>query len=114
MSDNSILLHSSAAHTSAASYANEESILTLQATYCCEKLSLDENKVNVNGGAIAMGHPLGATGPNAIPSVTLHDLLAFATGANASITIARQFMLRFVPSCWGKVLGIEQGPESFS
>jgi acetyl-CoA C-acetyltransferase len=29
----------------------------------CEKaLSLDRNKVNVNGGAIAIGHPLGATG----------------------------------------------------
>jgi acetyl-CoA acyltransferase len=25
-------------------------------------LSLDESKVNVNGGAIALGHPLGATG----------------------------------------------------
>jgi acetyl-CoA acetyltransferase family protein len=29
----------------------------------CEKeLQLDRNKVNVNGGAIALGHPLGATG----------------------------------------------------
>ena len=29
----------------------------------CEKeLELDRNKVNVNGGAIALGHPLGATG----------------------------------------------------
>lgn len=29
----------------------------------CEKeLNLDRNKVNVNGGAIAIGHPLGATG----------------------------------------------------
>jgi acetyl-CoA C-acetyltransferase len=27
-----------------------------------EKLGLDHSKVNVNGGAIAMGHPLGATG----------------------------------------------------
>lgn len=60
----------------ATSHVAEESILPLQATYCCEKLSLDENKVNVNGGAIAMGHPLGATGANAIPSVALHDLLA--------------------------------------
>jgi acetyl-CoA C-acetyltransferase len=25
-------------------------------------LGLDRNKVNVNGGAIALGHPLGATG----------------------------------------------------
>lgn len=30
--------------------------------YCLEKLKLDPSKVNVNGGAIALGHPLGATG----------------------------------------------------
>jgi acetyl-CoA acyltransferase len=33
-----------------------------QASYCVEKLGLDKSKVNVNGGAIALGHPLGATG----------------------------------------------------
>jgi acetyl-CoA acyltransferase len=34
-----------------------------QALYCCEDvLKLDMNKVNVNGGAIALGHPLGCTG----------------------------------------------------
>ena len=27
-----------------------------------EDLNIDESKINVNGGAIAMGHPLGATG----------------------------------------------------
>jgi acetyl-CoA C-acetyltransferase len=27
-----------------------------------QALELDPDKVNVNGGAIAMGHPLGATG----------------------------------------------------
>ncbi|KZO97645.1 hypothetical protein CALVIDRAFT_536223 [Calocera viscosa TUFC12733] len=30
--------------------------------YCVQKLELDVEKVNVNGGAIALGHPLGATG----------------------------------------------------
>lgn len=30
--------------------------------YCVETLGLDLEKVNVNGGAIALGHPLGATG----------------------------------------------------
>jgi acetyl-CoA C-acetyltransferase len=29
---------------------------------CIRDLGLDEDKVNVNGGAIAIGHPLGATG----------------------------------------------------
>ena len=33
-----------------------------QATYCVAKLGLDESKVNPNGGAIALGHPLGCTG----------------------------------------------------
>ncbi|MFP6755667.1 MAG: acetyl-CoA C-acyltransferase, partial [Alphaproteobacteria bacterium] len=27
-----------------------------------EKLDIEHDKINVNGGAIAMGHPLGATG----------------------------------------------------
>jgi acetyl-CoA acyltransferase len=33
-----------------------------QARYCVEKLKIDPAKVNPNGGAIALGHPLGATG----------------------------------------------------
>jgi len=31
-------------------------------THACRKLELDEEKINVNGGAMALGHPLGATG----------------------------------------------------
>jgi len=33
-----------------------------QSIYCVETLGLDPEKTNVNGGAIATGHPLGATG----------------------------------------------------
>jgi acetyl-CoA C-acetyltransferase len=33
-----------------------------QVMACSRALSLDEDKLNVNGGAIAIGHPLGATG----------------------------------------------------
>ncbi len=33
-----------------------------QALACVRELGLDEGKLNVNGGAIAIGHPLGATG----------------------------------------------------
>ena len=33
-----------------------------QAMACCRALKLDESRFNVNGGAIAIGHPLGATG----------------------------------------------------
>jgi acetyl-CoA C-acetyltransferase len=41
--------------------------------YFMEMLGVDHSKVNVNGGAIALGHPLGATG--AIISATLIDEL---------------------------------------
>jgi hypothetical protein len=33
-----------------------------QFVYCRKKLELDSQKINVNGGAMAFGHPLGATG----------------------------------------------------
>jgi acetyl-CoA acyltransferase len=36
-------------------------------------LGLDENKVNVNGGAIALGHPLGATGAK-LTTQLVHEL----------------------------------------
>ncbi|GMJ00668.1 PEROXISOME DEFECTIVE 1, peroxisomal 3-ketoacyl-CoA thiolase 3, 3-KETOACYL-COA THIOLASE 2 [Hibiscus trionum] len=37
-----------------------------QFVYSCKKLGLDRGKVNVNGGAIALGHPLGATGARCV------------------------------------------------
>ncbi|OGQ90592.1 MAG: acetyl-CoA acetyltransferase [Deltaproteobacteria bacterium RIFOXYA12_FULL_58_15] len=40
-----------------------------QAAYCQRELGLDANKVNVNGGAIALGHPLGATGAKLTVSI---------------------------------------------
>ena len=33
-----------------------------QSLACIQELGLDQNKVNIHGGAIALGHPLGATG----------------------------------------------------
>jgi acetyl-CoA acyltransferase len=33
-----------------------------QAVYCTRELGLPEDRVNINGGAIALGHPLGCTG----------------------------------------------------
>jgi len=33
-----------------------------QAVYCVRSLGIDQSKVNPKGGAIALGHPLGATG----------------------------------------------------
>ncbi len=35
---------------------------SVQAIACCDELGLDYDRVNVNGGAVALGHPIGATG----------------------------------------------------
>ncbi|XP_062079024.1 3-ketoacyl CoA thiolase 1, peroxisomal-like isoform X2 [Humulus lupulus] len=40
-----------------------------QYVYCIKKLGLDPEKVNVNGGAIAFGHPLGATGARCVATL---------------------------------------------
>ena len=44
-----------------------------QALYCLRELRLPVERVNVNGGAIALGHPLGATGARQI-ATALHEL----------------------------------------
>ncbi|CAN6460478.1 unnamed protein product [Victoria cruziana] len=44
-----------------------------QYVYCCKKLELDPGKVNVNGGAIALGHPLGATGARCVATLS-HEM----------------------------------------
>jgi acetyl-CoA acyltransferase len=44
-----------------------------QAVYCLRELGLPEDRVNVNGGAIALGHPLGCTGARQI-ATALHEL----------------------------------------
>jgi len=40
-----------------------------QATYSVKKLGIDVNKVNPNGGAIALGHPLGCTGARLVADI---------------------------------------------
>ena len=44
-----------------------------QAIYCTRELGLDMAKVNVNGGAIALGHPLGCTGAR-LTATLLHEM----------------------------------------
>ncbi|MCA9524479.1 MAG: thiolase family protein, partial [Myxococcales bacterium] len=44
-----------------------------QAVYCARKLGLDDGKLNVNGGAIALGHPLGCTGAK-LTATLLHEM----------------------------------------
>jgi acetyl-CoA acyltransferase len=44
-----------------------------QAYYCIHELGFDPAIVNVNGGAIALGHPLGATGAK-LTATLLHEM----------------------------------------
>lgn len=44
-----------------------------QSLACIRELGLDSNKVNVNGGAIAIGHPLGCSGVR-ISATLLHEM----------------------------------------
>lgn len=44
-----------------------------QASYCVKELGIAEDRINVNGGAIALGHPLGCTGAK-LTATALHEL----------------------------------------
>ncbi|MDP3274868.1 MAG: thiolase family protein [Deltaproteobacteria bacterium] len=44
-----------------------------QAVYCQRTLEIDPAKLNVNGGAIALGHPLGCTGAK-LTATAIHEL----------------------------------------
>ena len=46
-----------------------------QSLACIQMLGLDEDKINVHGGAIAIGHPLGASGAR-IATTLIHAMLA--------------------------------------
>ncbi|MBN1629202.1 MAG: thiolase family protein [Thermoleophilia bacterium] len=44
-----------------------------QSVYCMRELGIDREILNVNGGAIALGHPLGATGAK-LTATLLHEM----------------------------------------
>jgi acetyl-CoA acyltransferase len=44
-----------------------------QSLYCARELGVDPEKLNVNGGAIALGHPLGVSGTRLVITI-LHEL----------------------------------------
>jgi acetyl-CoA acetyltransferase family protein len=44
-----------------------------QAVYCMRELEMDIDKCNVNGGAIALGHPLGCSGARLMTTL-LHEM----------------------------------------
>ena len=75
-------------------------MVSLQATYCVEKLGLDPERVNPNGGAIALGHPLGCTGallPNRISRALI--LLCFMQGFRSDVFTQGQHPC-LISDCW--------------
>jgi acetyl-CoA C-acetyltransferase len=70
-----------------------------QAVYVTRELGLDEEKVNVNGGAIALGHPIGASGARILVTL-LYEMekqgsryglaaLCIGGGAGAAMVVER-------------------------
>lgn len=68
-----------------------------QASWCIQELNIPKEKVNPNGGAIALGHPLGATGARQIATL-LHEMnrtgkrfgvvsMCIGTGAGAAAVL---------------------------
>ena len=70
-----------------------------QALACMRELDLDDDRVNLDGGAIALGHPIGATGArlivhlaHAVAAGRFHRALAtlcVGGGMGASIVVER-------------------------
>jgi acetyl-CoA acyltransferase len=56
-----------------------------QAVYCQQQLEIPDDKLNVNGGAIALGHPLGCTGAK-LTATALNEL-ARRNGRYAIVTM---------------------------
>lgn len=44
-----------------------------QSVACCRELGLDQDRVNVNGGAISLGHPLGCSGARMVTTL-VHEM----------------------------------------
>ena len=53
---------------------------------CGKELGLDEAKVNVNGGAIALGHPIGASGARVLVTL-VHALQQRGAAARAGVAV---------------------------
>lgn len=59
-----------------------------QSIYCCTKLGIDPDKVNVNGGAIAIGHPFGMSGARLVGHALLEGRRRKARYVVATMCVA--------------------------
>src|SRR5205085_774371 len=71
-----------------------------QSLVVVRELGLDEEKVNVNGGAIALGHPLGMSGARLVVAVARPDLPQFAGKAMTGRAIGYPVAALIVPVVW--------------
>jgi acetyl-CoA C-acetyltransferase len=59
-----------------------------QAVYCCDKLGLPSERVNVNGGAISIGHPFGMSGARMVGHALLEGRRRRSKWAVVSMCVA--------------------------
>jgi acetyl-CoA C-acetyltransferase len=59
-----------------------------QSLYCCDTLGLDLDKVNVNGGAISIGHPFGMSGARMVGHALLEGRRRGARFAVVTMCVA--------------------------
>jgi acetyl-CoA acetyltransferase len=62
-------LHDAGLHPSDVDLVELNEAFASQSLACVRLLGLDEEKVNVNGGAIALGHPLGSSGARLVSTL---------------------------------------------
>ena len=70
-----------------------------------KELDLDESKVNVNGGAIALGHPIGASGARVLMTLLYameqrglkRGLASLCLGGGNAVAMAVERVLRTIP-----------------
>lgn len=65
-----------------------------QSLYCIRKLGLDIAKVNPNGGAIAIGHPTGATGARQV--ATLFGELKRSGGEMGLVSMCARYVILYL------------------
>jgi acetyl-CoA acetyltransferase family protein len=58
---------------------------SVQVVYCCDKLGIDPEKLNVNGGSVSIGHPFGMTGARMVG--TIANSLAETGGKYGVVTM---------------------------
>jgi 3-oxoadipyl-CoA thiolase len=67
------VLHRAGLSISAMDIIELNEAFAAQSLQCARELEIDEEKLNVNGGAIALGHPLGCSGARIVVTL-LHEL----------------------------------------